>query len=99
MPETVSTPSPSPPSLPSPPAPTLLELGVAFAVIALCGFGGVLAWSRRMLVEERRWMTPEEFNDAYALCQFLPGPMSSTSRSSSAGGFEERSDRRSRCWG
>ena len=74
MPETVSTPSPSPPSLPSPPAPTLLELGVAFAVIALCGFGGVLAWSRRMLVEERRWMTPEEFNDAYALCQFLPGP-------------------------
>jgi chromate transporter len=27
-----------------------------------------------MLVEERRWMTPEEFNDAYALCQFLPGP-------------------------
>jgi len=74
MPETVSTPSPSPPSLPSPPAPTLLELGVAFAVIALCGFGGVLAWSRRMLVQQRRWMTPEEFNDAYALCQFLPGP-------------------------
>jgi chromate transporter len=27
-----------------------------------------------MLVEERKWMTPEEFNDAYALCQFLPGP-------------------------
>ena len=43
-------------------------------MISLCGFGGVLAWSRRMLVEERRWMTPEEFNDAYALCQFLPGP-------------------------
>ena len=27
-----------------------------------------------MLVEQRRWMTAEEFNDAYALCQFLPGP-------------------------
>lgn len=27
-----------------------------------------------MLVEQRGWMTPEEFNDAYALCQFLPGP-------------------------
>jgi chromate transporter len=27
-----------------------------------------------MLVEERKWMTPEEFNDSYALCQFLPGP-------------------------
>ena len=34
----------------------------------------MLAWSRRMLVEQRQWMTPEEFNDAYALCQFLPGP-------------------------
>jgi chromate transporter len=27
-----------------------------------------------MLVEERGWMTAEAFNDAYALCQFLPGP-------------------------
>jgi chromate transporter len=43
-------------------------------MISLCGFGGVLAWSRRMLVEERKWMTAAEFNDAYALCQFLPGP-------------------------
>jgi chromate transporter len=25
-------------------------------------------------VEQRGWMTAEEFNDAYALCQFLPGP-------------------------
>jgi chromate transporter len=54
--------------------PTLPNLFGAFALISLQGFGGVLAWSRRMLVEERRWMTPEEFNDAYALCQFLPGP-------------------------
>jgi chromate transporter len=71
-----SSPLPSSPSSPgSPPQkPTLPELFVAFALIALCGFGGVLAWSRRMLVEERRWMTAEEFNDAYALCQFLPGP-------------------------
>jgi chromate transporter len=57
-----------------PPAPSLREFFVAFALIALCGFGGVLAWSRRMLVEERRWMSADEFNDAYALCQFLPGP-------------------------
>jgi chromate transporter len=61
---------------PAPPAkvPTVLELFVTFALIALYGFGGVLAWSRRMVVEVRGWMTPEEFNDAYALCQFLPGP-------------------------
>ncbi len=72
MSETVAPVSSSSP--PAPSQPTLLELFIAFALIALCGFGGVLAWSRRMLVEERRWMTAEEFNDAYALCQFLPGP-------------------------
>src|SRR6516164_3929838 len=71
MSETVSA---SPPGAPPPASPTLLELFVAFALIALCGFGGVLAWSRRMLVDERKWMTADEFNDAYALCQFLPGP-------------------------
>jgi chromate transporter len=72
MSETVATPSSTAPPASSP--PTLLDLFLAFALISLCGFGGVLAWSRRMLVEERKWMTPEEFNDAYALCQFLPGP-------------------------
>jgi chromate transporter len=72
MSETVAAPSPSAPPSSSP--PTLLDLFLAFALISLCGFGGVLAWSRRMLVEQRKWMTPEEFNEAYALCQFLPGP-------------------------
>jgi chromate transporter len=71
MSETVSAAS-SP--APSPLTPTLLELFIAFAIISVCGFGGVLAWSRRMLVEQRGWMTAEEFNGAYALCQFLPGP-------------------------
>jgi hypothetical protein len=54
--------------------PNLLQILASFSLISLYGFGGVLAWSRRMMVEERRWMTSEEFNDAYALCQFLPGP-------------------------
>jgi chromate transporter len=54
--------------------PSLSELFIAFATISLSGFGGVLAWSRRMMVEERRWMTAEQFNEAYALCAFLPGP-------------------------
>jgi len=57
-----------------PPRPSLSELFVAYALISLYGFGGVLAWSRRMMVEERRWLTPEQFNEAYALCSFLPGP-------------------------
>ncbi len=58
----------------TPPKPSLSELFVAFATIALLGFGGVLAWARRMMVEERCWMTAEEFNETYALCNFLPGP-------------------------
>jgi len=53
--------------------PTLSALFIAFATISLSGFGGVLAWSRRMMVEERRWLTPEQFNETYALCSFLPG--------------------------
>jgi chromate transporter len=57
-----------------PSAPTLVELFLAFARVSISSFGGVLAWSRRMLVDEKRWMTPEEFNDILALCQFLPGP-------------------------
>jgi chromate transporter len=53
--------------------PALADIFVAFAVISLSGFGGVLAWSRRMMVEERKWLTPEQFNETYALCAFLPG--------------------------
>src|SRR5262245_66448174 len=63
-----------PDATPARPTPTLLELLVAFTMIAIFGFGGVLYWSRRMMVEERKWMTAEEFNEAYALCNFLPGP-------------------------
>src|ERR1044072_3062839 len=62
------------PDQPPPAVPNLFDLFVAFALISLCGFGGGLGWPRRMLVEERKWMTAGEFNDAYALCQFLPGP-------------------------
>ena len=52
----------------------LLELFVAFAKMSLAGFGGVLYWARRGIVEQHRWMTAEEFNETYALCHFLPGP-------------------------
>ncbi len=53
--------------------PTLAELFIAFTTISLSGFGGVLAWSRRMMVEERKWLSAEEFNETYALCALLPG--------------------------
>src|ERR1700722_13265278 len=62
------------PHAPLPPPPSVGELFLAFARVSISSFGGVLAWSRRMLVEDKRWMTAEEFNDILALCQFLPGP-------------------------
>ena len=68
-----SNPPPSPAAAPQPVRPTLAELFIAFATISLSGFGGVLAWSRRIMVEERKWLTPEQFNETYALCAFLPG--------------------------
>ncbi|MEA2934877.1 MAG: chromate transporter [Variibacter sp.] len=60
--------------LPRPAVPTALELFLAFAKVSVMAFGGVLPWARRMIVEQRRWMTAEEFNEAFSLCQFLPGP-------------------------
>jgi chromate transporter len=54
--------------------PELLELFLAFAKISLSGFGGVLVFARRAIVEKYRWMTADEFNETYALCHFLPGP-------------------------
>lgn len=62
------------PHSPAAPIPSHAELFLAFFKITLSGFGGTLPWTRRMFVEQKRWMTAEEFNDVYALCQFLPGP-------------------------
>jgi chromate transporter len=62
------------PELPTPAPPGLIALFVAFAKMSLAGFGGVLVWARRGIVEQHRWMTAEEFNEAFALCHFLPGP-------------------------
>jgi chromate transporter len=54
--------------------PGLGELFVAFVKVALSGFGGALPWARRMIVDQKGWMTAQEFNEAFALAQFLPGP-------------------------
>ena len=59
---------------PLPQIPTHAELFLAFFKVSISGFGGTLPWTRRMFVEEKHWMTAEEFNDSYAVCQFLPGP-------------------------
>jgi chromate transporter len=54
--------------------PTVAALFWGFLSIGVIGFGGVLPWARRMMVEQRRWLTPSEFTDLLGLCQFLPGP-------------------------
>ncbi|MDR2837644.1 MAG: chromate transporter [Azonexus sp.] len=54
--------------------PTLWVLFREFSKVGLSGFGGVLPFARRMLVERTGWMTAETFNAQLGLCQFLPGP-------------------------
>jgi chromate transporter len=62
------------PENPPPAPPSLIALFFAFAKMSLAGFGGVLVFARRGIVEQHRWMTAEEFNETFALCHFLPGP-------------------------
>lgn len=59
------------PSMQAPPG--LLMLFFAFAKMSLAGFGGVLVFARRAIVDRYKWMTPDEFNETFALCHFLPG--------------------------
>lgn len=50
------------------------DLFVSFTLLALQGFGGVLAVVQRVLVEEKRWMTREQFVEDWAVAQIMPGP-------------------------
>jgi chromate transporter len=62
------------PDSPTSTPPSLIALFVAFAKMSLAGFGGVLVFARRAIVDQHRWMTADEFNETFALCHFLPGP-------------------------
>ena len=70
----------SPPAAATRPAPratgpqSLNDLFLSFTVLALQGFGGVLAVVQRELVERKRWMTREEFVEEWAVAQTMPGP-------------------------
>jgi len=44
-----------------------------FFQAGIIGFGGVLPFARRLMVEKWGWLTAEEFNDLFSLCQFMPG--------------------------
>ncbi len=56
------------------PPRTLTELFTGFLAIGARSFGGVMPWAHRTMVEERRWLTPQDFAETVGLCQFLPGP-------------------------
>ena len=50
------------------------ELFIAFTGLALQGFGGVLAVAQRVLCEQKRWLSREQFVEILGLAQILPGP-------------------------
>ena len=53
---------------------SLSDLFISFTLLALQGFGGVLAVVQREIVEKKRWMTREEFIEDWAVAQIMPGP-------------------------
>ena len=59
-----------PPGAPASP----FELFVVFTLLALQGFGGVLAVAQRVICEQRRWLTRAQFIELLSLGQVLPGP-------------------------
>jgi chromate transporter len=50
------------------------ELFFGFLKIGLLGFGGIAPWARHVIVEERRWVTDQEFAAILGVGQILPGP-------------------------
>jgi len=50
------------------------DLFVSFTWLALQGFGGVLAVVQREMVEKKRWLSPAQFLEDWAVAQVLPGP-------------------------
>jgi len=70
-----TSPHPLPGEPGSPPRPhSLSDLFISFTLLALQGFGGVLAVVQRELVERKRWLTQEEFIEDWAVAQIMPGP-------------------------
>ncbi len=53
---------------------SLPDLFISFTLLALQGFGGVLAVVQRELVEKKRWLTRDEFIEDWAVAQVMPGP-------------------------
>jgi chromate transporter len=58
--------------------PTLAHLVAYFLRLGAVGFGGPIAlvgYMQRDLVEDRKWVTPEDYREGLALAQLAPGPL------------------------
>jgi len=65
----------TPVQIPPRPCPqSLTDLFISFTLLALQGFGGVLAVVQRELVERKGWLTQDEFLEDWAVAQIMPGP-------------------------
>jgi chromate transporter len=53
---------------------SLFDLFWTLTILALQGFGGVMAVAQRELVDRKRWMSNEEFVEEWAVAQIVPGP-------------------------
>jgi len=53
---------------------SLGAIAKAFLTVSVFGFSGGIVWARRIVVEQRAWLSDAEFLDIVSLCQFLPGP-------------------------
>lgn len=61
-------------------SPSPWQIFLAFLTLGVTAFGGPVAhigYFRTEFVERRKWIDGDQFQDLIALCQFLPGPMSS----------------------
>src|SRR6266480_2759340 len=62
----------------TPPRVRIIDLVVYFLRLGAVGFGGPVALVGQMekeLVQERGWLTKDEFREGVAVCQSLPGPL------------------------
>ncbi|RZU02912.1 chromate transporter [Rivibacter subsaxonicus] len=50
------------------------DLFWSFSALAMQGFGGVLAVAQRMLCEQKRWLSKQQYLELLSLGQVLPGP-------------------------
>jgi len=57
------------------PRPTLLRLFLSFLRLGGTSFGGpaMIAYIRKLAVDDERWIDAESFQDGVALCQTIPG--------------------------